>query len=338
MDVQLILLIIGLILAFVMAVNIGGNDAANPTSAAVGAGVLSIRKALLFFALFTIAGAGLQGFMVMKTIGKGIIPSIDVVGAVAIILAASIWIFIATMKGMAISTTHSIISAVVGYGIMKYMVSGLNYGVLGTIVLSWITSPLCSLLLALIVYKWITSYVSKYRGDPARVNKFFRALLIGSLCFAAYSFGANDVANATGVYITIASNLGHIPDITAMLLLALYSGVGIIVGGLIFGPKVIETLAFRVTHMDLNTALSASISNAFVVYLFTTIPYIVWGFGLPISTSYAAVGSIIGAGLARSVRSVSRAVSLKLITYWLLTIPINILLAMGIYYILKLFF
>lgn len=105
MDIQLILLIIGLILAFVMAINLGGNDAANPTSAAVGAGVLSIKRALLFFALFTIAGAGLQGFMVMKTIGKGIIPSIDVAGAVAIVLAASIWIFSATMKGMAISTT-----------------------------------------------------------------------------------------------------------------------------------------------------------------------------------------------------------------------------------------
>ncbi|MGC8936278.1 MAG: inorganic phosphate transporter, partial [Candidatus Methanomethylicaceae archaeon] len=116
MDVQLILLIAGLILAFIMAMNLGGNDAANPTSAVIGAGVLSLKKALLFFAIFTTLGAALQGHMVMKTIGRGIVPSIDVVGAFAIILAANIWIFIATIRGMAISTTHSIISAVIGYG------------------------------------------------------------------------------------------------------------------------------------------------------------------------------------------------------------------------------
>ena len=338
MDVQLILLIIGLILAFIMAMNLGGNDAANPTSATVGAGVLSLRRALLLFVVFATAGAALQGFMVMKTIGKGIIPAIDVTGAFAIVLAANIWIFAATLKGMAISTTHAIISAVIGYGIMKYMFSGLNLSVLGTIALSWITSPLCSLFVAFLVYRGIISYVNKYRGKPETVDRFFRALLIGSLCFAAYSFGANDVANATGVYVTIASNLGQMPDTTSMLLLALFGAVGIIVGGLTFGPRVIETLAFRVTHLDLNTALSASISNALVVYLFTTIPYILWGYGLPISTSYAAVGAIIGAGLSRNIRSVSRAVSLKLISYWMLTIPINMVLAMGIYYVLKLFF
>ncbi|MBM5805452.1 MAG: inorganic phosphate transporter [Candidatus Verstraetearchaeota archaeon] len=332
MDVQFILLIIGLILAFIMAMNLGGNDAANPTSTTVGTGILSLRRALLLFAIFATAGAALQGFMVMTTIGRGIVPAIDVAGAVAIMLAANIWIFTATLRGMAISTTHSIIGAVVGYGILKYMLSGMNLSVLGTVVLSWITSPLCSLVLAFLVYKWIKSYVSKYTGKPETIDRFFKVLLIGSLCLAAYSFGANDVANATGVYITIASDLGRMPDTTAMLVLALFGAAGIIAGGLMFGPRVIETLAFKVTHLDLNTALSASISNALVVYIFTTVPYMLWGYGLPVSTSYAVVGSIIGAGLARNVRSVSRAVSVKLVSYWLLTIPINILLAMGIYY------
>jgi PiT family inorganic phosphate transporter len=338
MDAQFVLLIIGLILAFVMAMNLGGNDAANPTSATVGAGVLSIRRALLVFAIFTIAGAGLQGFMVMKTIGKGIVPSIDVVGAVAIVLAANIWIFFATIRGMAISTGHSIISAVVGYGIMRYALSGLNYGVVSSIVMSWITSPFCALAVAFLIYRWIDSYVKKYRGDPERLAKFFRWLLIGFLCLAAYSFGANDVSHATGIYITIASDVGKITDFTAMFLLAVYGAVGIVVGGLIFGPKVIQTLAFKVTRLDLNTALAATMSNAIVVYVFATVPYLIWGYGLPISSSYAAVGAIIGAGMARSANSVSRAVSLKLISYWLITIPANMLLAMGIYYVLKLFF
>jgi PiT family inorganic phosphate transporter len=334
MDVQLILLIIGLILAFVMAMNLGGNDAANPTSAVIGAGALSLRRALLLFAVFTTIGAVLQGHMVMKTIGRGIVPSIDVTGAFAIILAANIWIFAATMRGMAISTTHSIISAVIGYGLIKYTLSGMNIGVVGTIALSWITSPLCSLFLAFGLYKGISLLIKRYEDNPDLLSKIFRAFLIGSLCFSAYSFGANDVANATGVYVTIAMNMGQMPDSTAMLILAMYSSAGIIVGGFLFGPKVIRTLAFRVTRLDLKTGLSASLANALVVYLFTTVPYILFGYGLPISTSYAAVGAILGAGAARSVSSVSRGVTARLAFYWMATIPVNIVLAMAIYYIL----
>ncbi|MCQ5373907.1 MAG: inorganic phosphate transporter [Candidatus Methanomethylicia archaeon] len=334
MDVQLILLIIGLILAFVMAMNLGGNDAANPTSAVIGAGALSLRRALLLFAVFTTIGAVLQGHMVMKTIGRGIVPSIDITGAFAIILAANIWIFAATMRGMAISTTHSIISAVIGYGLIKYTLSGMNIGVVGTIALSWITSPLCSLFLAFGLYKGISLLIKRYEDNPDLLSKIFRAFLIGSLCFSAYSFGANDVANATGVYVTIAMNMGQMPDSTAMLMLAMYSSAGIIVGGFLFGPKVIRTLAFRVTRLDLKTGLSASLANALVVYLFTTVPYILFGYGLPISTSYAAVGAILGAGAARSVSSVSRGVTARLAFYWMATIPVNIVLAMAIYYIL----
>ncbi|MCC6013893.1 MAG: inorganic phosphate transporter [Candidatus Verstraetearchaeota archaeon] len=108
-----ILLFLGLLLSFIMAINIGGNDAANPTSTAIGSGALSLRRALMLFAIFVLLGALLQGYMVMKTIGKGIVPEVDILGAFIIVLSANIWIFFATMRGMAISTTHSIVAAVI---------------------------------------------------------------------------------------------------------------------------------------------------------------------------------------------------------------------------------
>ena len=337
MDLNLILLIVGLILAFIMAMNLGGNDAANPTSVVVGAGVMSIKKALVYFSIFTLAGALLQGFMVMKTIGKDIVPMIDIAGAFSIILAANIWIFFATIKGMAISTTHSIICAVIGYGLMKFGISGFNINVLGIIAISWITSPLCSLIVAFVFYRIIFNYAQKHQNRTERTNRLFKILIIVSLCFSAYSFGANDVANATGVYLTITTNVGQITDTISMVLLTLFGVLGIIVGGMIFSPKVINTLAFRVTRLDLPTGLAAGISNAIVVYLFTTIPYMLWGFGLPISTSYAAVGSILGASLARSRKSISKGISFSLFSYWIITVPINIMIAGGIYYALNLF-
>lgn len=332
MDISMILLALGFLLAFVMSMNLGGNDAANPTSAAVGSGVLTLRRALLFFGIFVFFGAVLQGSMVMKTIGKGIVPEIDVVGAFAIILSANIWIFLATMRGMAISTTHSIICAVIGYGLVEFGISGINFSVLGTIVLSWVASPLCSLALAYILFKMIDIYTN--RNDGAKLQKFFKILLIGSLCFSAYSFGANDVANATGVYITIASKMGQVPDSVAMVELAIFGTIGIVLGAFIFGPKVIRTLAFRVTRLDLPTGLAASLSNAMVVYLFTTVPYILSGYGLPISTSYAAVGAILGASIAAKKR-LSKSTSVYLISYWLVTVPANILLSGAVVYIIK---
>lgn len=338
MDVQLILLIIGLILAFITAINIGGNDAANPTSAPVGAGVLTIRRALILFALFTILGASLQGFMIMKTIGSGIVPSIDVVGAISVIIGANIWIIFATMRGMAISTGHAIVSAVIGYGIIAYGIGGLNLDVLGNIGLSWIASPFIALAVAFLFFKLIRRIAINYKGDPIRFEKTLKALLIISLCFAAYSFGANDVSHATGVYFKIAGQAANISDSMSMLLLAIYGAIGLVIGGLTIGKKVIATLAFKVTRLDIPTALAASLSNAVVVYLFATLPYLLMGYGLPISSSYAAVGAIIGAGMANNTRSVSKGSILKLISFWLLTVPINIGVSMAIYSVLNYLF
>lgn len=331
MDIQLILLIVGLILAFLMAFNIGGNDACNPVSPAIGAGAITLRRAFVLFGIFTILGASLQGFMVMKTIGSGIVPQIDIIGAIIIVITAIVWIFLATMLGMNISTGHSLIAAVIGYGIVQYSISGLNVAVIQSIIISWITSPLSALLLAFIIFKLISSYISKHQNDVQKLERIFKYALIATLCFASYSFGANDVSHATGVYIKITADVLGAPDAIVMLFLSIFGAVGMVLGGLLIGRKVIETMAFRVTNLDLITALSASLANAIVVYLFVTVPYILIGYGLPISSSYAVVGAIVGAGMARSMKSVSKKTTLTLIGYWILTIPVCISICAGLY-------
>jgi PiT family inorganic phosphate transporter len=89
-------------------------------------------------------------------------------------------------------------------------------------------------------------------------------------------------------------------------------------------------MAFKVTRLDLITALSASLGNSLVVYLFVTVPFILLGYGLPISSSYAVVGAIVGAGMAKNMKSVSKKTTLTLVGYWILTIPVNIVLAGGL--------
>lgn len=339
MLLETVVLAAGVILSFLMAVTLGGNDAAEPTDCAVGAGVISIRKAVLLFAIFTAVGALTQGFMVMKTVGKGIVPEISIAGAFASVAAAVFWVnLIASRMGIDVSVTHSIVGAVFGYGIAAYGFSGLNNEVLYLVILSWVSSPFSALILAYIFYR-ISLYIIRYfRIDPydEKIESILSKLLIGALIFSAYSFGVNDIANATGVYVTIAEKMGQMPDYNAMLLLAAMGSVGIAIGGYLIGPKVIETMAFKVTRLDLIKGISAELSNALVVYLFSTIPYIFIGFGLPISTSLATAGSLIGVGLsAGGVAGVDKYMVFKLTFFWILTVFVTMGLSALIYIFLR---
>ena len=156
-----------------------------------------------------------------------------------------------------------------------------------------------------------------------------------SVAFSAYSFGMNDVANATGVYVTVASKLGHIPDEQAMLILAALASIGIIVGGISVGPRVINTVAYKITRLDLAMSFAAGLSNAFVVYLFSTIPYYIFGYGMPISTTYAAVGAIAGAGFAKGKRHVRINLMAKLVGMWVLTLVVTMSFTMVLFLIIN---
>jgi len=328
-----LLLFIGLTTAACLAWSIGANDMANSTSVLVGSGTLKFRQAFILFLIFQLLGALLQGYMVMKTLGKGIVSNIEIIGAISASASAFLWITIATLIGAPISTTHSITGAVVGVG-LSYMLFGfqetmINYQRIRDIIISWMISPIASMVLAIPMYR-----ATKSLGTSNN-SRAYKLLLLGFAAFAAYSFGANDVANATGVYITVTSSSFGIPDEESMRFLALLASVFIALGGLTIGYKVVTTLAYKVTRLDLNMALAAGFANALTVWVFTTIPYILFGYGLPISTTYVAAGSIIGVGVAKSGwRGVNLKTVIFIVTSWLLTLPITSGLSIAIYYVL----
>lgn len=328
-----LLLLIGLATAACLAWSIGANDMANSTSIVVGSGLLKFKQAFVLFLVFQLLGALLQGYMVMKTLGKGIVTSIEIVGAISASASAFLWITIATLIGAPISTTHSITGAVVGVG-LSYVLFGpqetlINYQRIRDIVISWMISPVTSMILAVPMYR----VMRKLRVRSH--SKALKFLLLSFAAFAAYSFGANDVANATGVYVTVTSSSFGIPDEESMRFLALFASAFIALGGLTLGYRVVTTLAYKVTRLDLSMALAAGFANAFTVWFFTTIPYVLFGFGLPISTTYVAAGSIIGVGIAKSGwRGINLKTVIFIVTSWLLTLPVTSGLSIAIYYIL----
>lgn len=328
MSLTLVLLGIGLSLSFYMAWCLGANDASSPTDCAVGAGVISMKRAIILFAVFSAFGALTQGFMNITTIGKGLVPNIDLLGAMTIILAVCIWVTFCTWKGLEISNTHSVIGSIIGYGIMVH--GSVELGLLSRIVIAWITSPLISAGLAALfytVFKWVL------RGsiNEDKVQRAVSFLLICTLCFSAYSFGANDVGNATGVYFTITQKIGNIPDFTAMILLAAFGSIGIALGGLTWGSRVIATVAYKIVRLDPLSGLSAELANSLVVFLFVTIPYALIGYGLPISTSISSIGTIIGVGLAKDRRGVNKSTIARLVITWLVTPLSTAVLSIVIY-------
>ena len=145
-----ILIILAGVVGFIMAFGVGANDVANAMGTSVGAKALTIKQAIVVAMIFEFAGAFLAGGQVTATIRKGIIdastmtgsPELLVYGMIAALLAAGIWLLIATWFGWPVSTTHSIVGAVVGFAAVGIGGDIVNWGKVGSIVMSWVVSPL----------------------------------------------------------------------------------------------------------------------------------------------------------------------------------------------------
>lgn len=330
-------LLLGFALMLYIAWCIGANDAANPTECAVGSGALSVKKALIIFSIFVALGSLMQGWMVMKTFGGGISEMRSVYDALIASLATGIWITVASYFGMPISTTHSAVGAVMGVGLsylLRYGYANIRYEVISRIVVSWITSPISSIVLSAALYVMLNKIYYKLVSMRIPADKLFRYLMICGLIFSAYSFGANDVSNATGVYVTFLRLSGALVggiDMATALMLASVGAFGIILGGFTVGHRVIATVAFKITRMDLVSGVAGEFANALVVWLFTTLPYILFGYGIPISTTHSSVSAVIGVGLVRGgLRAVDKSVILRIVGSWLLTVPLTAGLALSL--------
>ena len=320
---------LGLAAAFYMAWNLGANDAANPTDTAVGAGALGLRQALLLFAAFAVIGAMLEGYRVIKTIGKGVVRDLDPAMALSASLGAGLWVTLATRKGLPVSTTHSTVGAVLGVGLARQAMGGeanIDWGVVAKVVASWVTSPLGAVVLASLLYFAFTTLYGALERRGKNVGSLFRAILVFNLAFSAYAFGANDVGNATGVYVGVVSSVYGVPDDQTLRLLALLGGIGIMAGALTWGYRVIMTVGFKITRLDYPSAAAAELANAIVVYTFTRM-------GMPVSTTHASVSSVIGVGIAkgRGLSGIDKWTVAVIILGWLATVPAAAAVASLIY-------
>jgi inorganic phosphate transporter, PiT family len=407
MGYETYILVIGYIFGFYMTWNIGANDVANSMASAVGAKAITLKQAVFIAGILNVVGATFLGSHVTDTIRKGIVsthiltdPHLALIGALSALLAAALWVSFATWKSLPVSTTHSIVGAMIGFGIMAGGVSVINWTKLGGVVLSWVISPIFSMMISYLMLKIIIRFIISakdsfnqalklapffisltcfvvvlsflfktpmgqnlalkthsaviiaivatvflgYLGSllvkhlVKGINKnqgaeeIFRKIQIGTSCYVALAQGANDVANAIGplavIYFLVKT--GTVAEtIPVPTFLLLFGGVGIACGISMAGYRVMETLGTKITTLTNTRGFSVDFAAATTVLIASKM-------GLPVSTTHAAVGGVMGVGLARGLEAVNFRIVLKIMLYWVLTVPAAAITSMIIFWLLKL--
>jgi len=316
--------VVAVALCIVYGFVIGQNDAANSFGPWIGAKIGKIRTGMILCAVFAIIGATLEGGKVIHTIGGGIVPAGYLTREVAVIgiIASVIWVFIASVLGLPISTTHAAVGSIGGIGAALIMfgrmpTADFNSGVIVNIVICWFFTPLASMVLALGLSLLMHRAIQKY-GGSLFVDRVSRYLLTVTSCYVAYCWGANDVANS--VALLVGAKIMSVKE-ACML-----GGCAIGLGAIILGHRVAETVGFEITRLSPPMGVIADIATALTIHLFTRM-------GIPVSTTHALVGAVVGGGLARSVNIVNFKIVKEIVFAWAMTPVLTFILTFLVYII-----
>ncbi|RQD60663.1 MAG: anion permease [Desulfonatronovibrio sp. MSAO_Bac4] len=163
---------------FFMAFSLGANDVANSMASAVGARAITVRQAVIIAGTLTFIGAVFLGSHVTATITRGIInpeqiadPRIMILGMFSALMAASIWVLIASLTALPVSSTHSIVGSILGFGVVAGGPSVVNWWILSGVVLSWIISPLFAGAISYLIFSHIRKFIffKKHFLQQARI-------------------------------------------------------------------------------------------------------------------------------------------------------------------------
>jgi PiT family inorganic phosphate transporter len=227
-EAEIVYISLAALFGIFMAWGIGANDVANAMATSVGSRALTIRQAILVAAVFEFLGAVLAGGEVTSTIRKGIVdtellvgaPELLIYGMLASLLAAGVWLLIASRNGWPVSTTHSIVGAIVGFAAVGIGIDAVQWGQVGTIVMSWVVSPVIAGFIAFLIYMSVQRLILSQEDPLAKAKRYV----------PVYIF----LAAFTIVLVTILKGLKHVGldlNLNNSYLLAVAIAVGIAIVG-----------------------------------------------------------------------------------------------------------
>ncbi len=287
----------------------GGNDFANIFGPSVSTGLVRYRTAVACCSLFLLAGAVIEGPKCMATMGK--LGSLTENEAFIAALAAALVMALLTWLALPASASQAIVGAVLGIGAFSGTMEFFKFY---QVLVCWLLTPVAAALFSFFLYAGLARLFNRYVTTVYRRRLVLSVGVLLAGCYGSYSFGANNVANVTGVY--VASGLLQ-PRLASLL-----GGLAIVSGVLTYSYRVMLTVGKKIVPLDAFSAFVATMANALVLHLFTQV-------GVPVSSSQAVVGAVVGVGLVKDFKTVSNRMIGIIAAGWLFTPLSSGLLAYG---------
>jgi PiT family inorganic phosphate transporter len=290
-----------------MGWSLGSNDSANIFGTAVFAKKIRYRTAVILCAIFVILGALLEGQGGMHTLSGLVDQTAD--SAFAATLAAALTVTLMSVAKLPVSTSQAMVGAIIGIGILRGQV---NLSGLSKVLIAWVATPIGTIIATLIFYPLFGALLRALRLNIFTRDLILKWGLIIAGCYGAYALGANNVANVTGVY----TQTGQLTVIQATLL----GGGSIALGAVTYSRNVMITVGKKLVSLDPYGAFIAVFTMAVVVHTFAII-------GVPVSTSQAIIGSVLGIGILKGVQTIKIRTLLMILFGWIGTPSIALIFA-----------
>lgn len=260
--------------------SIGANDAANVFGTAVASRAIRFRTAALLTSAFVILGAWLQGAKGLETIGA-LAPQ-TLRSAAVCSAAAALAVTIMTWLGLPVSASQAVVGGIIGVSLWG---GNIEFAPLGKILVCWVATPLSAMLVALIVYNLLGAVMSRLHVSILSRDRILWHALVVVGVYGAFALGANNVANVTGVFHGLRLfDSAEVLNVVGALAIAL--------GAVTYSRRVMMTVGASLIRLDAFAALVAVTAEAVTVHVFAFI-------GVPVSTSQAVVGGVLGVAIMR---------------------------------------
>ena len=294
--------------------SLGANDAANVFGTAVGTRMVHFTTAALICSVFVILGAVISGGGAAHTLGK--LGAVNIMpGAFMVALAAALTVYLMTKASLPVSTTQAIVGAIVGWNLFSESLT--DAGTLIILVTTWVVCPMLAAVIAAGLFRAITGALRVAKLHLLRLDAYTRTGLILAGAFGAYSLGANNIANVMGVFVPVspftAFSVGDLFAISSAQQLFLLGGIAIAVGVFTYSKRVMLTVGRDLAPLSPVAAFVVVVSHSIVLFLFASqgLEHLLARGGLPtiplvpVSSSQAVIGAIVGIGLLKGGRGIS---------------------------------
>ncbi len=294
-----------------MGWSLGANDSANIFGTAVFSRMVKFKTALIWLCIMIILGSMLQGAAGMHTLSGLVKQNLNTAFITA--LAAALTVTVMTYLNLPVSTSQAMVGAIIGIGIV---IGHVDLSKLPKVFACWIGTPVGCVIATLILYPLLSKILAKLKLNIFQQDSVLRIGLIVVGCYGAYSLGANNVANVTGIYIE--TGLLTIPQ--ALIL----GSLSICFGAITYSKRVMQTVGEKLVKLDPFSAFVAVLSMSIILNIYAIV-------GVPVSSSQAIVGAVLGIGFVKGVKTINLKTLTNIVIGWITTPLIAMMVSMAMY-------